>query len=105
MGATCTCQRILTERLKAVRRCASSSFQVNSVVLISLLVENALQYVLTQNGAGNIWEQLLSGTPPRQLTRFTPGQIFDFNWSSSERRFLVTRGEVSSNVVLLSGFR
>ena len=39
------------------------------------------EYVMTQNGAANLWEQPLAGGKPKQLTRFTTGQIFDFNWS------------------------
>jgi Tol biopolymer transport system component len=34
----------------------------------------ALNYVLTSNGASNIWEQLLSGLQPAQLTHFTSGE-------------------------------
>jgi Tol biopolymer transport system component len=65
----------------------------------------ALQYLVQQNGATNLWEQPLAGGKPRQLTKFTSGRIFDFNWSSDHRRLLLTRGDVSSDVVLLSSFR
>jgi Tol biopolymer transport system component len=40
----------------------------------------ALDYVLTSNGASNIWEQSLSGFKPKQLTHFNSGEIFDFSW-------------------------
>jgi DNA-binding winged helix-turn-helix (wHTH) protein/Tol biopolymer transport system component len=62
---------------------------------------NGLQYVMTQNGAANLWEQPLAGGNPKQLTRFTTGQIFDFNWSLDHTRLLLTRGDVSSDAVLL----
>jgi Tol biopolymer transport system component/DNA-binding winged helix-turn-helix (wHTH) protein len=65
----------------------------------------SLQYVLTQNGASNIWEQPLDGGKPRQLTKFPTGQIFDFHWSLDGKRLLLSRGEVSSDVVLLSNLR
>jgi DNA-binding winged helix-turn-helix (wHTH) protein/Tol biopolymer transport system component len=61
-----------------------------------------LQYLVTQNGTTNIWEQSLAGGNPKQLTKFTSGRIFDFNWSSDHRRLLLTRGDVTSDVVLLS---
>jgi len=61
-----------------------------------------LEYILTQNGSSNIWEQPLTGGPPRQLTTFSSGRIFDFNWSRDGKRLLLARGEVSSDVVLLS---
>jgi hypothetical protein len=41
----------------------------------------ALQYLLTKNGATNVWEQPLEGGKPKQLTNFADGQIFGFNWS------------------------
>jgi Tol biopolymer transport system component len=65
----------------------------------------SVEYVLTQNGASNIWEQPLEGGQPRQLTSFTSGQIFDFSWSHDGQRLLLARGEVSSDVVLLKHFR
>lgn len=64
-----------------------------------------LQYLLTQDGATNVWEQALEGGKPKQLTKFTSGRIFDFSWSTDNRRLLLTRGEVTSDVVLLSNLR
>jgi Tol biopolymer transport system component len=63
------------------------------------------EYVWTQNGAANLWEQPLAGGQPKQLTRFTNGQIFDFNWSLDHTRLLLTRGDVSSDAVLLGQLR
>jgi Tol biopolymer transport system component len=63
---------------------------------------SGLQYLLTQNGAANIWEQSLSGRDARQLTHFNSGVIFDYTWSSDRQRLLMTRGEITSDVVLLS---
>jgi Tol biopolymer transport system component len=51
-----------------------------------------LQYLLTQDGATNVWEQPLHGGKPKQLTKFTSGRIFDFSWSSDNRRLFLTRG-------------
>ena len=65
----------------------------------------SVEYVLTQNGASNIWEQPLDGGAPRQLTNFSSGQIFDLDWSADGKRLLMCRGEISSDVVLLSNFR
>jgi Tol biopolymer transport system component len=64
-----------------------------------------LQYILTENGASNIWEQSLNGGKPRQLTTFDSGQIFDFHWSLDGKRLLLTRGEASSDAVLISNLR
>ncbi len=65
----------------------------------------SLQYVFMKDGAENIWEQSLTGGPPKQLTKFTSGLIFDFNWSSDHTKLLLARGEITSDVVLLSNLR
>ena len=64
-----------------------------------------LQYLLTRDGATNIWEQPLDGGDPKQLTRFTSGEIFDFAWSRDRQRLLLSRGEITSDVVMLSNLR
>jgi DNA-binding winged helix-turn-helix (wHTH) protein/Tol biopolymer transport system component len=64
-----------------------------------------LQYALFRDGASNIWEQPLTGGEPKQLTNFTSGIIFDFNWSLDGKKLLMTRGEITSDVVLISNFR
>jgi WD40 repeat protein len=61
-----------------------------------------LQYLLTRDGATNIWEQSLTGGKAKQLTGFTSGLIFDFSWLSDHTKLLLTRGSVSSDVILLS---
>jgi DNA-binding winged helix-turn-helix (wHTH) protein/Tol biopolymer transport system component len=64
-----------------------------------------LQYLLTEHDVTNVWEQPLAGGSPKKITNFTSGRIFDFNWSAEGRRLLMSRGEISSNVVLLSNLR
>jgi Tol biopolymer transport system component len=64
-----------------------------------------LQYLLQKNGATNLWEQPVTGGPPRQLTKFTSGGIFDFNWTADGKQLLLARGQVTSDVVLLSNLR
>jgi DNA-binding winged helix-turn-helix (wHTH) protein/Tol biopolymer transport system component len=65
----------------------------------------ALQYLLTRGDVTNIWEQSLAGGNPRQITNFTSGRIFDFDWSQDGKLLLTSRGEISSDVVLLSNLR
>jgi Tol biopolymer transport system component/DNA-binding winged helix-turn-helix (wHTH) protein len=62
----------------------------------------ALHYVLTSNGASNIWEQSLSALKPKQLTHFNSGEIFDFSWTADREQILMTRGQSKRDVVLLS---
>ena len=61
----------------------------------------SLQYLLTQGKATNLWEQPVAGGKPRQLTAFASGEIFDFNWSLDGKQLFLSRGEVTSDVVLL----
>ena len=65
----------------------------------------ALQYLITRNGATNIWEQPLTGGQPKLLTKFTSQQIFDFKWSVNHQKLFLTRGDVTSDVVLLNNLR
>ena len=65
----------------------------------------SLQYLVTRDNATNLWEQPLAGGAPNQITKFNSGQIFDFNWTADGKQLLITRGEVTSDVVLLSNLR
>jgi eukaryotic-like serine/threonine-protein kinase len=64
-----------------------------------------VQFVLTHDGAANIWEQPLTGGPRRQITNFTSGHIFDFAWSRDGKQLFLAKGEINSDVILLSNFR
>lgn len=64
-----------------------------------------VQFVLTRNGAGNIWEQPLDGASRRQITNFTSGQVFDFAWSHDGKQLLLAKGETNSGVILINNFR
>ena len=65
----------------------------------------ALQYLMTRNGATNLWEQPLRGGSQKQLTQFTSGQIFDFSWSADRTRLFLTRGQSTRDVVLIGDIR
>jgi hypothetical protein len=65
----------------------------------------ALQYLLTKGDVTNVWQQLLAEGSPKQITNFTSGRIFDFNWSQDGKLLFFSRGEISSDVVLLSNLR
>jgi eukaryotic-like serine/threonine-protein kinase len=65
---------------------------------------NSLQFPLTENGVTNIWDQPLAGEHVKKITDFKSGQILDFDWAQ-DHRLLVTRGNFTSDVVLISNFR
>ena len=66
---------------------------------------DAIDYILTRNGVSNIWQQSLSGGPPKQVTHFDSGEIFDFEWSRDGGQLALTRGSESSDVILMSNLR
>jgi len=65
----------------------------------------ALAYSTSRDGISNIWIQPLDGSPPRQLTDFKSDQIFWFDWSPDGRQLGVSRGAVTSDVVLIKDLR
>jgi hypothetical protein len=62
-----------------------------------------LTYIETRDGVANLWEQTIAGGPPRQLTRFTEGHIFNFAYSKDRTRLFLSRGSRRGDVVLLRG--
>ena len=65
----------------------------------------SLQYLVTQNGATNLGTTSTGGKP-KQLTKLSSGRILDFNWSFDHPRLLLTRGDVTGDVlVMLSNLR
>ena len=60
-----------------------------------------LQFLLTRNGATNVWDQRLAGGEPRQVTHFASGQIYDFSWTRDGKTLLMVKGETTSDVVLI----
>lgn len=64
----------------------------------------AVAYAVTRSGISNLWSQPLDGGPPKQLTDFRDGLIFDFAWSRDGKQLALSRGVVNSDVVLISNF-
>lgn len=61
--------------------------------------------VLTRKGASNVWEQMLAGGEPKQVTNFTSGRIVDFSWTRDGKTLLLAKGELTRDVVLITGGR
>jgi eukaryotic-like serine/threonine-protein kinase len=61
----------------------------------------ALIYAVSEKDVHNLWLQPLDGSPGRQLTNFTSGGIFDFDWSADGKWLAVLRKQTSSDVVVL----
>jgi Tol biopolymer transport system component len=59
-------------------------------------------YIDSKNGVSNLWSQLVKGGPPRQITNFTSGLIFDFAISHDGKQLILARGSVSSDVIMIN---
>jgi len=61
-----------------------------------------LAFVDSRSGAPNLWTFPMDGKPATQLTHFPSGSIFSFAWSPDGNKLALSRGAVTSDVVLLS---
>jgi serine/threonine protein kinase/Tol biopolymer transport system component len=64
----------------------------------------AISFVNTVNGVGNIWEQPVAGGPPKAVTRFNSLGIFHFAWSR-DGRLALSRGTETTDAVLIKNFQ
>jgi eukaryotic-like serine/threonine-protein kinase len=64
-----------------------------------------LTYVVTVGDVSNLWSQPISGDPPKQLTNFKSNRIFSFDWLPDGRQLILSRGTVTSDVLMISNFR
>jgi Tol biopolymer transport system component len=62
-------------------------------------------YVDSRNGASNLWSQALQGRPPKQITNFTEGTIFNFAWSRDGNQLFLARGAINSDVVPINNVK
>jgi Tol biopolymer transport system component len=65
----------------------------------------ALIYGVTQKGVTNLWSQPIDGSLPKQLTNFASEIIFGFDLSRDGKQVALDRGNLSSDVVLISNFK
>jgi serine/threonine protein kinase/Tol biopolymer transport system component len=65
---------------------------------------SAILYIASQRGVTNVWKQPLDGGPPAQLTSFTSDDVLNFD-VARDGRLLLARGDSTSSVVMLGGWR
>ena len=63
----------------------------------------AISFINSVNGVDNVWEQPLTGGPPKPVTHFTSDKIFWFDWSRDGRLGL-SRGVDQTDAVLIKNF-
>jgi serine/threonine protein kinase len=61
----------------------------------------SLIYLQRAAGVSNLWSQALDGGPPRQVTNFSSDQIFDFDIAADGKQFVCSRGNVTTDVILI----
>ena len=86
------------------------SFDIPPTVALLSLVRwtpdgHALAYIDTREGVSNVWSLPLNGSKPARLTDFTTDRIFWFDWSRDGKQLGLTRGTITSDVVLLTAQR
>lgn len=61
--------------------------------------ENTFAYLNDSSGVPNVWKYV-ENKPPVQLTHFQEGRIFSMAWSSDGNMLALSRGTITSDVVL-----
>ena len=61
----------------------------------------ALAYIAKQRSVGNIWLQPFDGSPPRQLTDFSSGEIYNFAYTADGQRIILARGHPTRDALLM----
>jgi Tol biopolymer transport system component len=61
-----------------------------------------LSFIDNRDGVSNVWLQPVDGSPPNQLTNFTPETIFRFAWSPDGRMIVAERGTETGDIVLIN---
>jgi serine/threonine protein kinase len=61
----------------------------------------SLIYLQREAGVSNLWSQSLDGGAPRQISNFSSDQIFDFDITADGRQFVCSRGNVTTDVILI----
>jgi serine/threonine protein kinase/sugar lactone lactonase YvrE len=61
----------------------------------------SLIYLQNVAGVSNLWSQALAGGSPKQVTNFSSDQIFDFDITADGKQFVCSRGNISTDVILI----
>lgn len=65
----------------------------------------ALAYIADEGEVSNIWAQPIDGSPAKKLTDFKTETVIAFAWSHDGKQLLVSRGAITSDVVILSDLK
>ena len=65
----------------------------------------AVTYALENQGKVKLYEQSLSGGPPRQVASFKAEDEFDFAWSPDHTQLAYTSSKWNHDIVLIGGLK
>jgi Tol biopolymer transport system component len=65
----------------------------------------AITYISSIGGTPNLWSQPLDGGAPKKLTDFKENGVWRYAWSHGGKEIALSRGSVTSDVVLLKDFK
>jgi serine/threonine protein kinase len=65
----------------------------------------AITFYDNRTGTLNLWSQPLDGGPLKQLTNFSPHELFSRDFTRDGKLAALARGPVTSDVILISDFR
>lgn len=65
----------------------------------------AIVYLERKNRVSNLWSKPLDGGSPKQLTFIAAGQIYGYDFTRDGKNLAVSRGNSSSDVVMISNFK
>ncbi len=57
------------------------------------------------DGVYNLWRQPLAGGAAQPITHFKTGNVQDFDWSTDGKQLFLWRGDGTTDVVLITGFK
>jgi Tol biopolymer transport system component len=64
----------------------------------------SIQYLLTRNGARNLWDAPIAGGEAHPITNFSSGDASGYAWSPDGKQLYMSRGVSKSDVVLITNF-
>lgn len=64
-----------------------------------------VSFVLSAEGAQNVWSMPLAGGSAKQITHFKDGDIYNFAWAAKTNQLIVARGHNTQDVVLIRDWR
>ena len=62
----------------------------------------SLLFLVVRGGASNVWRQPIAGGPAVPVTKFSDERRFRFNASPDQKRWAIVRGNIASDVVLVT---